>query len=136
MRDQKIMTRKKKIQSSGCAQSKLQPEKKGTVVWPAMFFEPPEKITTRKKGTRSTPITRCKIFFSSSVLFLRRPLVPRQEGLLTRDWSKKSPDHGSRRLLPPALPMGWWSPNQVHPPHPHIMGGNACVWFGRPTRPG
>ncbi len=28
---------------------KLQPEKKGTVVWPAMFFEPPEKITTKKK---------------------------------------------------------------------------------------
>jgi hypothetical protein len=24
---------------------KLRPEKKGTVVWPAMFFEPPEKIT-------------------------------------------------------------------------------------------
>ncbi len=23
--------------------------KKGTVVWPAMFFEPPEKNTTRKK---------------------------------------------------------------------------------------
>jgi hypothetical protein len=34
----------------------LQPEKimtgkKGTVIWPAMFFEPPEKITTGKKGT-------------------------------------------------------------------------------------
>ncbi len=23
--------------------------KKSTVVWPAMFFEPPEKITTQKK---------------------------------------------------------------------------------------
>ncbi len=32
-----------------CAQSKLRPEKKGTVVWPAMFFEPPEKITSGKK---------------------------------------------------------------------------------------
>ena len=34
----------------------LQPEKittrkKGTVVWPAMFFEPQEKNTTGKKGT-------------------------------------------------------------------------------------
>jgi hypothetical protein len=27
-------------------------EKKGTVIWPAMFFKPPEKITTpQKKGT-------------------------------------------------------------------------------------
>jgi hypothetical protein len=36
----------------------LQPKKfmtgkKGTVVWPAMFFKPPEKITTGKKGTHS-----------------------------------------------------------------------------------
>jgi hypothetical protein len=28
---------------------KLRPEKKGTVIWPAMFFKSPEKITTRKK---------------------------------------------------------------------------------------
>jgi hypothetical protein len=30
---------------------KLRPEKKGTVVWPAMFFEPPEKIRPEKKST-------------------------------------------------------------------------------------
>jgi hypothetical protein len=28
---------------------KITTEKKGTVVWPAMFFEPPEKNTTGKK---------------------------------------------------------------------------------------
>ena len=31
---------------------KLRPEKKGTVIWPAMFFEPLEKITTGKKGSK------------------------------------------------------------------------------------
>jgi hypothetical protein len=30
---------------------KLRPEKKGTVVWPVMFFEPPKKNHDRKKGT-------------------------------------------------------------------------------------
>ncbi len=29
-------------------------QKKGTVVWPAMFFEPPEKITTQKKKVQSS----------------------------------------------------------------------------------
>ncbi len=28
---------------------KIYDRKKSTVVWPAMFFEPPEKITTQKK---------------------------------------------------------------------------------------
>ncbi len=28
--------------------------KKGTVLWPAMFFEPPEKITARKKKVQSS----------------------------------------------------------------------------------
>jgi hypothetical protein len=30
---------------------KITTRKKGTVVWPAMFFEPPEKITAQKKET-------------------------------------------------------------------------------------
>ncbi len=51
----------------------LQPEKiktgkKGTVVWPAMFFEPLEKTTTRKEknsrltnGQNKSQITVCRV---------------------------------------------------------------------------
>ncbi len=45
----KILPEKKKIQSSGAVHKVNYDRKKGTVVWLAMFFEPPEKNTTRKK---------------------------------------------------------------------------------------
>ncbi len=51
-----------------CDRTKLLPEKKGTVVWLAMFFGgfklQPEKITTRKKkGTVLWPMVEIHVFW-------------------------------------------------------------------------
>jgi hypothetical protein len=46
---------------------KLRPEKKGTVIWPAMFFEPPEKITT--------PPKKCTVVWPTVEINLRWPSV-------------------------------------------------------------
>ncbi len=48
---------------------------------------------------------------------------------LTHYWPKKSANHGRRWPLPLALPMSRWRPNQVHQPHPHIIGNVTCAWF-------
>jgi hypothetical protein len=40
---------------------KITTGKKGTVVWPAMFFEPPEKITTGKKGQNTNTTNHTSI---------------------------------------------------------------------------
>jgi hypothetical protein len=40
---------------------KLRPEKKDTVVWPAMFFELPEKLTTGIKGTVVWPMVENRL---------------------------------------------------------------------------
>jgi hypothetical protein len=58
---------------------KLRQEKKGTVVWPAMFFEPPEKITSRKKrysrltnGQNKSQITICFVKIQTHQLRLEK----------------------------------------------------------------
>jgi hypothetical protein len=131
---------RRRRQAAAAAVAKLPPPPRRREAAPCIpqlvKYHAKKKYVRNAKILYDLKIFASKDFFSSSVLFLRRSLAPRQEGLLTRDWPKKSANHGSWRLLPPASPMGWWRPNQVHPPHTHIMGGDACAWFGRPTRPG
>ena len=66
------------------------------------------------------------ILYSAYVAVLHMPLtLP-----LRHNRPQKLANHGSWRLLPLASSMDWWHSNQVHRPHPHIKGGNACTWFG------
>ncbi len=58
---------------------KLRPEKKGTVVWPAMFFEPPEKLRPEKKKVQSSDwatdisqITVCRVKIRTHQLWMEK----------------------------------------------------------------
>jgi hypothetical protein len=42
--------------------------------------------------------------------------------------------YGSEVKLLLLLLLLWWHPNHVHQSHPHIIGDDACAWFGRSTR--
>ncbi len=59
--------------------NKIWPEKKSAVIWPAMFFEPPEKITAGKKrysrltdGWNKSQITICHVKIRTHQLWLEK----------------------------------------------------------------
>ena len=64
------------------------------------------------------------------VIILRSSPTYNTNPLTASQLAKKMANHGSRRLLPLALPMGWRRPNQVHRPHPNIMG-MVQAWVGQ-----
>ena len=51
----------------------------------------PQKKRRRVLVSRTslTPLVHREIFFFAIILFLRTPLVARQEGLVMQDWPKK-----------------------------------------------
>ena len=83
--------------------------------------------------TRLTPMVRRDIFFCYFVLILRSALRTIYGSPAAHHWPEKSADHGSRRLLPLASPMGRRRPNHTYRPHPHIMGEHAYARFWHPT---
>jgi hypothetical protein len=73
------------------------------------------------------------VSFTHIILILRSDPTYDTNPPAASQLAQKLANYGSRRLLPLALPMGWRRPNQVHRLHPHIMGNDACAWFGRST---
>ena len=83
--------------------------------------------------TRLNPMVRRDIFSFYFVLFLRTGIRTVLTPLVIHHWPEKSADHGSRRLLPIASPMGCRHPNPAYRRHPHTMGEHTNAQFGRPT---
>ena len=67
------------------------------------------------------------------LLFLCSCICTENTILVMSNRIKNSANHGSRRLLPLALPMDRRRPNHAYQPLPHIIGDAAFAWFGRPT---
>jgi hypothetical protein len=86
-----------------------------------------------QKNYKINPFCDALISFTHILLILRSGPTYGTNPPAASHLAHKSANHGSWRLLPLASPMGWRRPNQVHQPHPHIMGHDACAWFGCST---